>query len=285
MDPTIFGWAAIGPIVSLTIALPITIKYKDNSLVDLGWALGFVSMAWISFLFNGIKYNSWSLRHIVIVSLVTVWGIRLITYIIVRKIIRKTEDQRFVGYRERWKTNFILKSFLIIFVPQMFIVYIIGSPVVFAYSVADTSLIPSLHGLILLIIGGTVWFEGFFFETIGDIQLMQFRSNPQNKGKTLSTGLWKYTRHPNYFGEAEQWWGIFIIAISFAFDDLANITQIIVGWVMILGPILLTFLLLKFSGIPTLENEEMLAKREGYQEYIETTSSFIPWFPKEKKID
>ena len=283
MDPTIFGWAAIGPVVSLIIALPITLKYKDNSLVDIGWALGFVSQTWISFLINGIKNDSWSLRQILITSLVTVWGIRLISYIIVRKRIRKVEDKRFVGYRERWQKNFVLKSFLIIFVPQMFLVYIIGSPAIFANSVADTDLIPSLHGIILLIIGGIVWLEGFFFETVGDIQLLRFRNNPENKGKTLSTGLWKFTRHPNYFGETEQWWGIFIIAISFAFDDLSNITQIIVGWVMIFGPIMLTLLLLKFSGVPTLENEEMLKKREGYKEYIETTSAFIPWFPKKKK--
>ena len=283
MDPTIFGWAAIGPVVSFIIVLPITVKLKDNSLVDLGWALGYVLMAWITFLTNGIKNSSWSLRQILITSLVTVWGIRLITYIAVRKAIRKTEDQRFVKYRERWKKNFVLKSFLVIFVPQMFIVYIIGSPVIFANSIIDSTFIPSLHGIILLAIGGTVWLEGFFFETLGDIQLMNFRKNPENKGKTLSSGLWKFTRHPNYFGESEQWWGIFIIAISFAFDDLSNVTQIIVGWVTILGPILLTLLLVKFSGVPTLENDEMLAKREGYKEYIDTTSSFIPWFPKKKK--
>lgn len=283
MDPTIFGWALLGPVISLIVALPITVKYKDNSLVDIGWALGFVSMAWISFLFNGIKYSSWSLRHILITSLVTVWGIRLTTYIIVRRKIRKVEDKRFVAYREKWQSNFILKSFLVIFVPQMIIVYIIGSPVVYANSIADSALVPPLHGIIMLAIGAAVWLEGFFFETVGDIQLMKFRNNPTNKGKTLSSGLWKFSRHPNYFGESEQWWGIFIITLSFAFDDLSNITHIIVGWVMILGPITLTLLLLKFSGIPTLETEEMLNKREGYKEYIETTSSFIPWFPKKKK--
>jgi len=283
MDPMIFLWAFIGPVVSLILAFPITVIWKDNSLVDLGWALGFVSMAWISYIVNGVMNDNWlSARQLTITILVTIWGIRLITYIIIRKVIRKTEDKRFVQYRENWKTNFYLKSFLVIFLPQIFLVYIIGSPVVFANSINDSTTISTL-GIILLVIGAVTWFEGFFFETVGDAQLLMFRKNPENQGKTLNKGVWKFSRHPNYFGETTQWWGIFIIAISFAFEDLSNATQIAVGWVTILGPILLTFILLKFSGIPTLEKEGMLKGREGYKEYLATTSSFIPWFPKRIK--
>lgn len=282
MDPMIFVWSAIGPVVALFFAFPITIIKKDNSLVDIGWALGFISMAWISFLINGLKNDSWALRQIVITSLVTVWGVRLISYIIVRRKIRGTEDPRFVGYREQWKTFFLLKSFLIIFIPQMILVYIVGSPVVFANSVLEPTVL-DVVGIALLTIGGAVWLKGFFFETVGDIQLLKFRINPNNKGKTLSTGLWRYSRHPNYFGESTQWWGIFIVAISLTFTDLSNIPQIIVGWVTLVGPALLTFLLVKFSGIPTLEKEGILKNREGYHEYIETTSAFIPWFPRKKK--
>ncbi|HUT79927.1 MAG TPA: DUF1295 domain-containing protein [Candidatus Bathyarchaeia archaeon] len=281
MDPMVFLWSLLGPVISLILAFPITVIWKDNSLVDLGWALGFMSMGWISFIYNGIVSGNWSsIRQIVIISLVTVWGIRLMTYIIVRKIIRKDEDIRFKGFREDWKKNFYLKSFLIIFVPQMFLIYIIGSPVVFANSITDNNPISTL-GIILLVIGGLIWLEGFFFETSGDIQLMIFRKNPANKGKTLSTGVWKYSRHPNYWGEQEQWWGIFVIAISLAFDYY-SISNMISGWLTILGPILLTFQLLKISGVTKLE-KEVLSVRIGYKEYVETTSAFIPWFPKKKK--
>ena len=285
MDLAILGWALLGPIVSLIIAFPITVILKDNSLVDIGWTLGFMSMAWITYLFNGFRYDNWlAIRQLTITILVTVWGIRILTYYIVRRTIRKVEDARFVGYRKDWTKNFYLKTILIIFLPQIFLVYIIGFPVVFANSVIDVNPISTL-GTILLIIGGLIWLEGFLIETTADIQLLRFRKNPDNQGKILNTGLWKFSRHPNYFGETEQWWGIFIIAISYAFYNGPpfSVTHMVIGWISILGPILLTFILVKFSGIPTLEKEGILAGREGYKEYLETTSSFIPWFPKKSK--
>ncbi|MFW9921726.1 MAG: DUF1295 domain-containing protein [Candidatus Thorarchaeota archaeon] len=282
MDALIFAWAAIGPVVSLILSFPITIKYKDNSLVDLGWALGFVTLPWIGFIINSVKTNTWSIRQLLIGVIVTVWGIRLMTYIIVRKKIRKVEDKRFAGFRESWKKNFLLKSFLIIFIPQMFMVYLIGSSTIFLNSVIDSNPF-DIAGIIMLAIGGFVWLQGFFFETVGDIQLLRFRKNPANKGKILNTGLWKYTRHPNYWGEATQWWGIFLIVIPLAFSDLTDTIQIIIGCLTILGPMLLTFNLLKLSGVNTLEKEGMLLEREGYKEYLEETSPFVPWFPKKKK--
>ncbi len=279
MEPMIFLWSFLGPVISLLIAFPITVVWKDNSLVDLGWTLGFMSMAWISFILNG----SWtSPRQVVITILVSVWGIRLFTHYVVRKIIRKVEDVRFAGYRKNWTSNFYLKTFFIIFVPQMFLVYIIGLPVVFANSFSDTSTL-SNFGIALLVIGGIIWLEGFLIESISDFQLMRFRSNPENKGKILNKGLWKYSRHPNFFGETEQWWGIFIIAITYAFDNFPTATNLGVGWLTIIGPLLLTFMLLKFSGIPTVEKDGVLKGREGYDEYLETTSAFIPWFTKKKK--
>ena len=282
MDPMIFLWALLGPVVSLIIAFPITVIWKDNSLVDIGWTLGFMSMAWISYIVNGLTNGNWfAARQLTITILVTVWGIRLLTHYIARRVIRKVEDKRFAGYRERWTENFYLKTILVIFLPQVFLVYIIGLPVVFANSIND-SLAIDTAGIVLLVIGGLVWLEGFLIESIADFQLLRFRNNPDNKGKILNKGLWKYSRHPNFFGESEQWWGIFIIAISYAFYNFppANATYLGVGWLTILGPILLTFTLLKFSGIPTLEKEGILEGREGYEDYLKTTSKFIPWFPK-----
>ncbi|NHK30848.1 MAG: DUF1295 domain-containing protein [Asgard group archaeon] len=285
MDSMIFLWALIGPVVSLILAFPITVIWKDNSLVDLGWVLGFMSMAWISYIINGITHNNWlAVRQITITILVTVWGIRLFTHYIVRKVIRKVEDARFADYRKNWTKNFYLKTILMIFLPQIFLVYIIGLPVVFANSIVDSSPM-NTTGLILLIIGGLVWLEGFVIETTADYQLMRFRKNPDNKGKILNKGIWRYSRHPNFFGESEQWWGIFIIAISYAFNNFPtiNATEMGVGWTTIIGPILITFILLKVSGIPTIEKEGILQGREGYEEYLKTTSAFIPWLPKKKK--
>jgi steroid 5-alpha reductase family enzyme len=286
-DPMIFLWALIGPVVSLIIAFPITVITKDNSLVDIGWVLGFVSMPWIGYIITGLNNpGTWlSARQLTINILVTIWGIRLLTHYIVRKIIRKTEDERFASFREEWKENFYLKTILIIFTPQVFLVYIIGSAATFANAFVDTYSMGTVE-YILLIIGAIVWLEGFLLESISDFQLLKFRKNPENKGKILNTGLWKYSRHPNYFGEAEQWWGIFIIAISYAFTKSAGefvTSYLVAGWLTILGPILLAFILLKVSGINTLEKDGILKGREGYDEYLETTSAFIPWFPKKKK--
>lgn len=285
MESMIFLWALIGPVVSLILAFPITVIWKDNSLVDLGWVLGFMSMAWISYIVNGITFGNWiAIRQLTITILVTVWGIRLFTHYIVRKVIRKVEDARFADYRKNWTKNFYLKTILMIFLPQIFLVYIIGLPVVFANSIDDSLPINTI-GIILLVIGGLVWLEGFFIETTADFQLMRFRKNPENKGKILNKGIWRYSRHPNFFGESEQWWGIFIIAISYAFNNYPtiNATNMGVGWTTIIGPILITFILLKVSGIPTVEKEGILMGREGYEEYLKTTSAFIPWFPKKMK--
>ncbi|MBN1328858.1 MAG: DUF1295 domain-containing protein [Candidatus Heimdallarchaeota archaeon] len=285
MELMIFLWVLIGPIISLIIAFPITVILKDNSLVDLGWVLGFMSMAWISYLINGLTYGNWlAIRQLTITILVTIWGIRLFTHYVVRRAIRKVEDARFAGYRKNWTKNFYLKTILIIFLPQIFLIYIIGFSVVFANSVVDNLPIDTT-GIVLLIIGGIIWLEGFIIETTADFQLMRFRKNPENHGKILNKGVWQYSRHPNFFGESEQWWGIFIIAISYAFYNFppVSITHMTIGWVSIIGPILLTFILLKVSGIPTVEKEGILKGREGYDEYLETTSAFIPWFPKKRK--
>jgi steroid 5-alpha reductase family enzyme len=284
MEPMIFLWALIGPVVSLIIAFPITVITKDNSLVDIGWVLGFVSMPWIGYVITGLNNpGTWlSIRQLTMNILITIWGIQLLTYYIVRRSIRKTEDKRFVRFRELWTKNFYLKTILMIFTPQIFLVYIIGSPAVFANAFVDNYSMGTLE-YILLIIGALVWLEGFLIESISNIQVLRFRKNPDNQGKILNTGLWKFSRHPNYFGESEQWWGIFIIAISYAFTNLPTTGYLIAGWLTILGPILLTFILFKVSGINTLETDGILKGRDGYDEYLATTSKFIPWFPKKKK--
>ena len=111
-----------------------------------------------------------------------------------------------------------------------------------------------------------MWLIGFFFESVGDLQLVRFKANPMNKGLVMDQGLWRYTRHPNYFGDSVQWWGYYLIAILTG------------GWWTIFSPILMTILLLRVSGVALLETN--MNARPGYQEYIRKTSAFIPWFPR-----
>jgi steroid 5-alpha reductase family enzyme len=118
------------------------------------------------------------------------------------------------------------------------------------------------------ILGVAFWAIGFFFETAGDMQLARFKANPANKGKVMESGVWRYSRHPNYFGDAAQWWGYFLIATAAG------------GWWTIFSPVMMTILLMRVSGVTLLE--ETLENRPGYKEYIGSTSAFIPWFPRKK---
>ena len=122
------------------------------------------------------------------------------------------------------------------------------------------------HLILFDILGSAVWLIGFFFESVGDLQLVRFKANPMNKGLVMDQGLWRYTRHPNYFGDSVQWWGYYLIAILTG------------GWWTIFSPILMTILLLRVSGVALLETN--MNARPGYQEYIRKTSAFIPWFPR-----
>jgi steroid 5-alpha reductase family enzyme len=117
-------------------------------------------------------------------------------------------------------------------------------------------------------LGVILWLIGFYFESMGDLQLARFKSDPANKGKLMTTGVWKYTRHPNYFGDSAQWWGYYLIAVAAG------------GWWTIFSPVLMTLLLIRVSGVALLE--KTLSTRPGYQEYMERTNAFIPWFPRKK---
>ena len=116
--------------------------------------------------------------------------------------------------------------------------------------------------------GIIIWGVGFFFQSVSDWQLAKFKSNFENRGRVMNKGLWAYSRHPNYFGEALMWWGIFLVTAAVSY-----------GWWTIVSPMIITYLLLKVSGIPMTENV-IKKSRPGYEEYIKSTNSFIPWFSK-----
>lgn len=246
---TLLGYMTLWFIVSL-------IK-KRNDIADIAWGLGFVLMAWLSFFLSGFSFNA-----LIVNCLVTIWGIRLAWHIYHRNK-NKPEDSRYLEWRKTWK-NFYLRSYLQVFMLQGIFLFLISQPVIFINFAATSKL------GILEIIGLIIWGLGFYFESTGDRQLKQFISNPANKGKLMNKGLWKYSRHPNYFGEVTQWWGIFVIALS-----------IPGSFFTIIGPLTITTLILFVSGIPLLEKK--YAGRPDWEEYKKRTSIFIPLPPKHKR--
>jgi len=232
----------------------ISIIKKRNDVADIAWGLGFILMAWLSFFISGFSFKAFLVN-----GLVTIWGLRLAFHIYNRNK-NKPEDSRYLEWRKTWK-NFYLRSFLQIYLLQGIFLFLISLPVIFInHSVTES------FG-ILEIIGLLVWSLGFYFENMGDKQLKKFISNPANKGKLMDRGLWQYSRHPNYFGEVTQWWGIFIIALS-----IPN------SFFTIIGPITITILIIFVSGIPLLERK--YAGRPDFEKYKKKTSIFIPLPPR-----
>jgi steroid 5-alpha reductase family enzyme len=230
---------------------------KNNAIVDIGWGLGFVLIAWYTFL----RLDQTSSANWLIVVLVSFWGLRL-AYHVARRNWRKPEDFRYQEMRKKWGSKLpALKALLNVYMTQMVLMFIIALPIIFINRYTQTAFKPTVW------IGFWVWFLGYCFEVIGDAQLAAFIRNPTNKGKLMTQGLWAYTRHPNYFGEATMWWGIFIIALSVA--D---------GWYSLISPITITLLLLFVSGVPLLEKK--YKDRADFKAYKKRTNIFIPWFPK-----
>jgi len=246
----------------MNIAFISSIYKKDNSIADIFYGGGFILISIISFYLSVNKSISF-----VLMLLVVLWGSRLIIRIFLRNY-RKPEDYRYKKWREEWGKNFLLRSYLQIYISQGIVIYIISLPIIF---LANFALSP--YSIILISLGIIGWVIGFLFESIADLELDKFIKNPKNKGKLLTTGLWKYSRHPNYFGESLIWWSIAIFVIGGIIFNLGLISIII-----LISPLLITYTLLKYSGIPMLEKKAK--KKPGWDEYKKKTSAFIPWFPK-----
>jgi steroid 5-alpha reductase family enzyme len=229
---------------------------KNNSIVDMAWGIGFVIIA-IYTLLIGENYN---FPSVIVTTLVFIWGTRLF-YHILKRNLGKPEDFRYAAWRKEWGKWVVPRAFLQVFMLQGAIMLIIAYPIIMNNATVKGSL-----GL-LEIIGLTIWIVGFIFEALGDKQLKDFIADKGNKGHIMKEGLWKYTRHPNYFGEATMWWGIFIISIP------SNS-----GILGIISPITITLMLLFVSGVPMLEKH--YKDNKEFQEYAKVTSKFIPWFPR-----
>jgi steroid 5-alpha reductase family enzyme len=252
-----FGLALAVTLSMMTLVWVLGLIKRDAGIIDIFWGLGFVVVAWFYF----FATEAFTLRKIVIVSIVSLWGLRLSLHIFVRSIGRG-EDYRYRDMRERHASNFAIWSLFAIFWLQAAILWFVSAPLL----AAQHSQLP--EGLTWLDWLGIVLFViGFLFESVGDWQLVRFKRDPANSGRVMQSGLWRYTRHPNYFGDALVWWGFFLIALSTpgSFWTIAS-------------PALMTFLLLKVSGVSLLE-QSLSEKKPEYRDYARRTSAFFPWPP------
>lgn len=230
---------------------------QDNSIADLAWGIGFILVAFLGYLVMPRKTTVASIT----VLLVTIWGLRLFLHLKKRNM-GKTEDYRYVQMRKRWGTKWLsLKVYLNIFVLQGILLAVISIPIILV-TTSDNN-----HFYFWNFLGLVIWLVGFTFEAVGDYQLIRFKNNKKNNGKLFTKGLWSITRHPNYFGEALSWWGIYLLTL--------NTTRNIWG---IIGPVTITFLLLFVSGVPLLENK--YKGRPEFVEYANKTPKFIPFIGK-----
>ncbi len=245
---------------ALLVVFGLALFLENNSIIDIFYGPLFVVVSGILAQF----WDQWSWRQLIILGLITVWGVRLGVRILLKNW-RKPEDFRYRAWRIAWQKNgmlyFFFRSFGQIYLLQGAVILVVLTPVLIVFSQVQEPL-TWFNWL-----GVIVWCAGFLFEAVGDFQLDRFARRPENQGKIIMTGLWHFTRHPNYFGEATMWWGIFFFVLGMPLAPLA-----------VLSSVLITFLLLRVSGIPLLEAK--WAGRADWEEYKKKTNAFLPWFPR-----
>jgi steroid 5-alpha reductase family enzyme len=246
-------------IITLMTALwIISAIIKNVSIVDLFWGLGFV----ITAIFYFVSTDGYGPRKIIITSLTAIWGLRLFVYLVWRNT-GKGEDFRYKEFRRKYgESRYWWISYFQTFLLQGSLMWLISAPLLGAQYYGQN------NSLNFFDFAGIVfWVIGFSFEAGGDYQLSRFKADPSNKGKVLNKGFWRYTRHPNYFGDSSVWWGYGLICLAAG------------SYLPILGSVIMTALIIKVSGVALLE-KSLREQKPEYREYIEKTSAFIPWFPK-----
>jgi steroid 5-alpha reductase family enzyme len=233
----------------------ISLPLNDVSIVDIAWGLGFVLTAWASYFAAAAPH-----ADPLVPLLTTIWGLRLSAHL-ARRNIGGGEDFRYAAMRERHPRSFPLLSLLTVFALQGTLMWVVALPL---QTVGPAG--PPLAAL--RIVGVLLWGAGFLFESIGDWQLARFKSDRANAGRVFDRGLWRYTRHPNYFGDFLVWWGLYFLSLASGGR-----------WWSVVGPVVMSVLLLRISGVTLLEST-LRSSKEGYPEYIARTNAFFPWRPK-----
>ncbi len=243
----------------MTLVWLLSLPKRDVSIVDIFWGLGFVLLAWL--------YAAWAprqtWRELLVPALVSIWGLRLALHIFWRSR-GKGEDYRYAAMREKIGPRFTWLSLFTVFWLQAILLWIVAMPLLQVQRAQGPERLTLMDGL-----GLALFAIGLFFEAVGDWQLARFKADPANRGKVMDRGLWRYTRHPNYFGDAAVWWGLGCFA-------LATPGSL---WSLV-GPALITFLLLRVSGVSLLE-KGLEKSKPAYRDYARRTSAFLPWPPKD----
>jgi steroid 5-alpha reductase family enzyme len=242
----------------LTLVWVVSLIRKDASIVDPVWSLAFIALGGTYRLASDTDYG---VRPAVVLGLLLIWGIRLSAYLFWRNA-GKGEDYRYQAMRERQGPHFPIKSLFTVFWLQAILAWIVSLPLLAAVNGTDPLGVFDYLGM-------AFWAIGIFFETTGDFQLARFKANPANQGKVMDSGVWRLTRHPNYFGDFMVWWGFYLFALGAG------------GWWSVVGPLLMSVLLMRVSGAALLE-KKLGKTREGYKEYTRTTNGFFPG-PKKKR--
>ncbi len=250
--------ALVGLLGASTVLWVASLVLRDSSIVDIFWGLGFLGVA----IFYSTVSGPSTQRGALILALVLIWGVRLSVYLAYRNIGRQ-EDFRYQAMRDSAGWAWPLVSLFKVFWLQALLLWAVSLPLYAAQRGYSRSPLGWVD-----FIGLLVWGLGFLFEAVGDFQLARFKKDPENEGKVLDTGLWKYTRHPNYFGDCLVWWGFGIIA-------LATPNAL---WSLV-GPAVMTVLLMKVSGVTLLERN-LVNTKVGYLHYTDKTPAFFPWFPR-----
>ena len=238
----------------------VALLKKDFSIIDTAWGLAFLTIFISSYFAFPVQKG---IRELVLGALILVWALRLSGYIFYRSLKTGKEDYRYAAWREEWGEKANITAYFRVYWLQTVLALLTASHLIVLNAFESQAPFGNWKDFL----GLTFWVIGFFFEAVGDFQKNRFKSDPQNKGRVMTSGLWRYTRHPNYFGEALLWWGSFFICLNHA-----------PFYFVIWGPLLLHFFLLKVSGVAMLERK--YEGNEEFSEYAKQTNSFLPWFPK-----
>lgn len=253
----IYGHVAAVLCIALLALWLLSVAIKDASIIDIFWGFGFVITGAVILFLVGQQHP----RTLLICTLCILWGLRLTAYLFWRNV-GNGEDKRYVAMRKSWGPRFWWVSFFTVFCLQGVLIFIVSQPL------QMTASAPGLSLNWLDFVGVAIFVIGFGFEAISDYQLSQFLKDETSHGKVMNLGLWRYTRHPNYFGNFCIWWGLGCIALSSDY-----------GWWSLLSPVIMSYLLVKVSGVAMLERT-IGRRRQGYDHYSQTTSAFWPRPPK-----
>lgn len=234
----------------------ISLIVKRNDIADIAWGIGYIIIS----IYLYLHFTAFTTNKIVY-AFIFIWGSRLSLHIYLRNK-NQQEDFRYLQWRKEWGKWFYIRSYLQVYLLQAGILLVIILPVIIAAYYATVNSINWYNFL-----GMIIWLKGFAIQSIADYQLNIFKKKKTTAGSILQSGLWKYSRHPNYFGESLMWWGIFFICLNVNY-----------GWIGIISPILITYLLVFVSGIPLLEAK--YKDNPIFLAYKKRTSAFVPWFPK-----